>query len=104
MIYPDFQLRALCEHGQLVTPYDPECVNPASYDLKLGPDFIDLHTGLAFKEENFVILKPGAAILATTLEYVRIPDGCAASLFLKSSMARKGLDHALAGWVDPGFH
>jgi dCTP deaminase len=27
----------------------------------------------------------------------------AGAVYLKSSMARLGLDHALAGWVDPGF-
>ena len=28
---------------------------------------------------------------------------CTGELRLKSSAARNGLDHALAGWIDPGF-
>lgn len=43
------------------------------------------------------------AILATTPEFVRIPNDAAATIYLKSSRAREGLDHALAGWIDPGF-
>lgn len=100
MILPDHELRAWAETH--VTPYDPELINPASIDLRVGHDFIDLHNNSLFHSNEFW-MHPGSAYLATTLEYITMPSDCAGTVYLKSSMARKGLDHALAGWVDPGF-
>jgi len=85
-----------------IEPFDSGCVNPASLDLKLGNEFIDLATMLAFSAEK-VTLVHGDAILATTLEYIRMPANVAGSIYLKSTLARKGLDHSLAGWVDCSF-
>ena len=109
----------LFEHGEeIFTPFHREQVNPASYDLKLDNRFVDLHTGLEKSADEITLSPPrlqysertgiytldnGAAVLASTWEYIRIPIDCCAAVFLKSSMARLGLDHALAGWVDPGF-
>jgi dCTP deaminase len=86
-----------------IQPYDPALVNPASIDLRLGGEFINLETQLRLRTDEITI-KPGQAILATTLEYIVMPSLYAGAVYLKSSMARLGLDHALAGWVDPGFH
>ena len=132
---PDFLLSELCEKHNLVTPYEPALVNPASVDLRLGREFVNLskkrvrlvdqiNIGKEYAdpgemfEADRVYLKPGVALLATTLEKVSIPDklviidtegylnimeALVADVKLKSSAARLGLDHALAGWVDPGF-
>jgi dCTP deaminase len=100
VILPDRELRAWAERN--VTPYDPEMVNPASIDLRVGCDFINLRDNSPFRSDEFWI-HPGQAYLATTIEYISMPPDCAGTVYLKSSMARKGLDHALAGWVDPGF-
>lgn len=137
MYLVDFQLRELCERHGLVEPFDPARINPASIDLALGRDFVNLSDqivwydsgigaagegagpGMRFRA-NRVRLKPGVALLASTAERVVIPDtesildqfdpfdpvkiaSCVAELRLKSSAARNGLDHALAGWIDPGF-
>jgi dCTP deaminase len=102
MILPDEQIKNWASQGG-IEPFDPASINPASIDLKLSGDFHNLETGERFQAEEITIL-PGQAILASTLEYITMPKTCAGSVYLKSSMARKGLDHALAGWVDPGFH
>lgn len=100
MILPDFEINTWGLQGG-IEPFNPENVNPASIDLTLGESYIDLETG----EElgGSFVLEPGQAILATTVEYIKLPPRYAASVYLKSSLARNGLDHALAGWVDPGF-
>jgi len=85
-----------------LSPLDETCVNPASVDLKLDRYYVDLESGEDF-EASTVLLKPGMAILATTLEYVKMPLYAAGVLYLKSTLARQGLDHALAGFVDCGF-
>ena len=101
MIYHDILIRQWAKAGG-VTPYDASCVNPASLDLRLGSEFIDLATMLPFTAEK-ILLVHGDAILATTLEYIRMPANAAGSIYLKSTLARQGLDHSLAGWVDPEF-
>lgn len=51
-----------------------------------------------------VYLHPGEFVLASTLEYFRLPDDLAGRIEGRSSWARLGLlVHATAGFVDPGF-
>lgn len=104
MILPDFLISDWGRKGG-IKPFDPTNVNPASVDLTLGKSYIDLANGkeYTFSEIGKLFLKPGQAVLATTAEYIKLPPNLAASVYLKSSLARQGLDHALAGWVDPGF-
>lgn len=102
MILPDFKLKLWAEVGGL-TPFNPAHINPASVDLTMGQSYIDLATGEKHQLNEPFELTPGQAILATTNEYIRLPGAYAGSVYLKSSLARQGLDHALAGWVDPGF-
>lgn len=102
MIYPDFLIHEWAKAN--VEPFDPECVNPASLDLRLGREFIQLRQTCAWRSKgNQLIIYPGNAVLATTLEYIKMPKCAAGVVYLKSSLARQGLDHALAGWIDPGF-
>jgi len=101
MILCDSQLAWWGNEGG-ISPFTVSNVNPASVDLCLAPKVINLETGDTSNVDG-MILRPGMAILACTLEVVTIPDDCVGHIYLKSSMARKGLDHALAGLCDPGF-
>lgn len=107
----------------LIQPFDSRQVQPASYDLKLGTDFreqrlfdlaIPPRTIIPWEHQpdlytepiqpDVYDLAPGAFLLATTHEYVRIPDFLAGQVGGKSSLARHGLIvHATAGFIDPGF-
>lgn len=49
------------------------------------------------------MLQPHEFVLAETLERITLPDCVSAQLALKSSRAREGLEHLMAGYVDPGF-
>lgn len=110
MILVDRQIRELCNNG-LVTPFDPELINPSSLDVRLGNNLI-----IDVEGDSQIIdisnhrmaepywLEPNGFVLAETLEYLRLPWDVAIELKLKSSRAREGLSHALAGWVDNGFH
>lgn len=49
------------------------------------------------------MLQPHEFVLAETLEEFRLPDCIAGQLALKSSRAREGIEHLLAGYVDPGY-
>ena len=108
----DWEIRTLCNGGGAVSPFSMEFINPASIDVRLGknlmverphePDLrlIDISE---YTEENPYLLKAGAFVLAETLEKFRIPDRISAQFVLKSSRAREGYQHLLAGWIDPGY-
>lgn len=113
MILSDHEIRHLCFTCNLVAPFDPELINPASIDVRLGdtlliesaqsrelvPYPLHQHT-----EQNPYELKPGQFCLGQTVETFNVPDHLAVEFRLKSSRAREGLDQALAVWGDPGWH
>jgi dCTP deaminase len=118
-VLSDGTIRRLVDAGRIVIdPWDPELVQPASVDLRLGNSFrvfhnhrtsaIDLReppTNLteAVTGEMFVI-HPGEFVLGVTEEYVELPDDIVARIEGKSSLGRLGLIvHATAGFVGPGF-
>ncbi len=106
MIWNDTRLRAACIDG-MVTPYDAQCVNPASIDLRLDMSYrlpgADGWSREILMPESGVYIQPGQFILCCTLETVAIPVNACAELFSKSSTGRIGLEHLHAGWIDPGF-
>jgi dCTP deaminase len=103
MILGDADIRDRCSRSELVlSPFRQAQVQPASYDLRLGRSFI-LQRGEPAVELDRLELAPGQFVLACTEEWIELPADLAASLSLRSSYAREGLDHSLAGWVDPGF-
>lgn len=53
--------------------------------------------------QNGIFLEPGEFILASSFEVFNLPNNIACEFKLKSSLARSGLQHALAGWCDPGW-
>ena len=121
-VLSDGTIRRLVEEGRIVIdPWDPELVQPASVDLKLGDTFRVFHNhrtaAIDLREpptnlteeipvadgEAFVI-HPGEFALGRTEEWVELPDDVVARIEGKSSLGRLGLIvHATAGFVDPGF-
>jgi dCTP deaminase len=55
-------------------------------------------------EAGGYVMKPGEFVLASTREVFHLPDDVACEFKLKSSLARAGLQHALASFGDPGFN
>ena len=103
----DFQIRQLSRDLGLIEPFDPELVNPASYDVTLGPTLkVETDSGhfveVDISEQTFY-MPPGSFVLAHTNEYVRIPNNLESVFQLKSSRGREGYGHQLAGYIDPGF-
>jgi len=108
----DWQIAARCEGGNMVTPFDPTLINPASIDVRLGSRIqveqlftrklrtIDISHTTPERPYRVLWLQ---WLLAETQETFNLPDNIAAQFKLKSSRAREGLDHALAGFADPGW-
>ena len=108
MILSDNTLQSLASDG-LVDPFIPGNVQGSSIDLTLGDTIkVEAPVGSGGKWFETSIkdaydLAPGEFILAHTEETITIPQGCAAMVLLRSSAARAGYEHSLAGWCDPGF-
>jgi dCTP deaminase len=111
-VLADFQIRALCEAG-MVTPFDPALLNPASLDLRLGSNIlIESAEGPGLvpycmahhTADNPYRMVPGQFLLAEGEPIFNLPKCIAAQFVLKSSRAREGLQHLLAGWCDPGWN
>lgn len=107
MILSDQDIRELCLQG-LVEPFDEELINPASLDVRLGTRLLieaaQSPELVPYTMEEPYLLVPGQFVLAETLEIFNLPDSICANFALKSSRAREGLSHALAGFADPGWH
>jgi dCTP deaminase len=102
---------------------DPEQIQPASVDLRLGDTFLvpkpDSTTHLDLREgvpkdyyqlvkltgdDDCFVLHPGEFVLGTTQEWVELSADLAAHVDGRSSIGRLGIScHVTAGWVDPGF-
>jgi len=121
-VLSDGTILALVGAGRIVIePWDPELVQPASVDLRLGDTFRVFHnhraSAIDLREpptnlteevkvgagEQFVI-HPGEFCLGATAEWVELPDDVVARIEGKSSLGRLGLIvHATAGFCDPGW-
>ena len=102
MIKPDRWIRHWGETGG-VEPYAPEQVNSASYDVRLSDHWICPTREPCELRAPAIKLFSGEVVLASTLEYVRVPRDVACDLKLKSTLGRLWINHSLAGWCDPGF-
>lgn len=120
--YPS--LLRLVDNGVIDVPL--EHINSASIDITIGEDIliektvtecsisqqliVDLKNKKSLElrhhriEDDGFPLYPGQFILATTRETFNLPNHIACEYKLKSSLARSGLQHMLAGWCDPGWN
>jgi len=103
MILSDKMIRELISNGELcVDPIEDIQIQPASVDVRLGTSFsviknensilrmdvpIEYHSMTA---ETFLLL-PKQFVLATTIEYFRLPDNLTAFVEGRSSIGRLGL-------------
>lgn len=121
-VLSDGTIRRYVEEGRIVIdPWEPDAVQPASVDVRLGDSFrvfhnhrvsaIDLREPPENLTEEVVIsdgepfvIHPGEFCLGRTLEWVELADDVVSRVEGKSSLGRLGLIvHATAGFVDPGW-
>lgn len=116
MVLSDKTIMRMLQEGELkISPLEESQIQPASVDIRLGNMFSineDLPTGVINLEEEIryrtietdrYVLLPGQFVLATTREYIELPDYLTAFVEGRSSLGRMGLFIQNAGWVDPGF-
>lgn len=109
----DKEIRILCIEG-MVKPFTPELLGSASLDVRVGKslleetpdperrwDTVDIRLTDVYRP---YLIKPDHFVLVGTLEIFYLPDDVSAQFCLKSSRAREGLEHSLAGFCDPGWN
>ena len=131
MVMNDRWLKGMAGRGGVV-PFDPAMVQPSSIDVTFGGDvqyprsIVSRHlrrldnwrNGRVFatpkqfesdlrwhetKRVDALTIRRGDFFLVWTAEFTTIPAGFTAQFLLKSTPARWGLGHQLAGWGDDGF-
>jgi len=116
MILSDRTLEKMIEKGELkVEPLAEHSIQPASVDMRLGThylvlddnasDVLTLDSEPKYREieSDEITIPPKSFLLATTMEYVKLPNDLTAFVEGRSSIGRMGLFIQNAGWVDPGF-
>jgi len=112
MILCDTEIFELVQQG-MVQHHQPELINPASLDLRLGDlimlESVESHQMIPLSIKDYTPdhpyeLVPGQFILAQTIETFSMPEDIAGLFFLKSSRAREGYENLHAGYADPGWH
>ena len=118
MILSDKTIKDLLAKGDLVIdPITENSIQPASVDCRIGSHYLviddtQIESGiLSFDKEikyreinnDTVIIPPHSFLLATTMEYIKVPNGYTAFVEGRSSIGRMGLFIQNAGWVDSGF-
>jgi dCTP deaminase len=119
-VLPDRRLREL--GPELMDPYIPEMVQPASIDVRLDDLFfktwynfgfnldptqssVPFFSGMIEAPPGGILLDPLNFMLGSTIERVTVPHNLIARFEGKSSLARLGLlTHITAGFIDPGFN
>lgn len=124
-ILSDKTIKEYLEEGKIVIDplKDEQQIQPSSVDMRLGDEFkvfkVIRKTYIDPKDEEDIaeymesstvpegeafIIHPNEFALATTQEYVKVPDDLVARVEGRSSMGRLGVTmHVTAGYVDPGF-
>lgn len=116
MILSDGTLKKyIAEKRLAIEPINEESIQPASVDCRLGTHYLlvenhDMQMISMSKEIKYreveaerITIPPHSFLLATTMEYIKLPDNLVAFVEGRSSIGRMGLFIQNAGWVDPGF-
>lgn len=122
VILSDATIRELVNAGRIgIDPFDPELVQPASIDVRLGSEFrvmrnnkathidpmaeiADLTEVIEVPAGEQFVLHPAEFALGHTVETFTLPDDLVGVVNGKSSLGRHGLlIHATAGYIDSSF-
>lgn len=112
--FVDYHIQNLAIEAGMIKPFRQDQLNPASYDVRLGDEILiegrvegpmDMRQRwrrISIKDTVYT-MDPGEFVLAATEEIISLPNHVEGIFQLKSSRGREGYEHALAGYIDPGF-
>lgn len=88
-----------------IAPFDPDTqLGDSSIDLRLAGELTEYDSGREYAFTDGVEIRPGRNYLATTMEYIDLPDDVVGDIKGRSSIGRHFIQVHCAGWVDAGYH
>ena len=112
-VLADFQIIELVRSGHLVIdPIDPELVQPATYDLRVGPAVLasplgpdELGQQIELTEQNpSYSIQTGQMVAVISAERLEFPlDICGGAFGIRSKLARRGIIAFGGVQLDPGW-
>lgn len=106
MILTDEDIKAAIESGEItIDPFDPEQIQPASIDLRVGDEGATTKhkQRVSIRDKGLIILEPGDFGVICILETIKFGPQYVGRLGLRSKYARKGLIATTGPQIDPGF-
>lgn len=92
---------------QLFPKEKPYKIGAASVDVRVGDQIMNEKgetIDISGHCETFPwVMDPGEFLLVAMLEHTTVPRDMSCLFLLKSTMARMGMNHMFAGWIDPGW-
>ncbi len=102
----DNEIREAMDAGGLgISPFEESCLQPASYDLRVGDQAFVSGTDAISEVANkgLVLIEPGEFAVLATRETIKCSARYAAQIGLDSKYARQGLVLLSGPQIDPGF-
>lgn len=97
------EIKRLCDEEQMIQPFRPSQLRPASYQLTLGDE---IHVGgeqRLLSRTQGIILEPHQVAVVSTLETLKIPRDLIARWSLRVTNIYEGLLWTGGPQVDPGW-
>ena len=106
MILVDEEIKEAISSGKIeLSDFSEECLQPATYDLRVGEEGFTVSAGMVIniKNEGKLKIDPGDFALVMTHEKLRLPANMLGRFGLRSAYARRGLLATAGPQIDPGF-
>ncbi len=106
----DVEFQKALDNGDIaITPFDPDMLQPASYDLKVGKEAATVARNgddprIDLEQDGPLFIAAYAPAVIFTREELRLSTSYVGRFGLKSRLARRGLTASVGLQVDPGFH
>lgn len=107
MILTDRQIAEAIAAGDIeITPFEPNQVQSASIDLRVGEEGATTKTKklVNIREHGFLLLEPGDFGVISIFEELQLGPQHVGRIGLRSKYARKGLIATTGPQIDPGYH
>lgn len=106
MILVDEEIQNAVKNGVIeISDFSEDCLQPASYDLRIGEEGYTISVGIIIniQNEGELQIQPGDFALLLMHEKLRLPTNMLGRFGIRSEYARMGLLATAGPQIDPGF-
>lgn len=99
------EIEKFCKNRLLIEDWDPSCLRPAAYTLKIGDEYADSDgsRGRLSEQNASFLMRPNSIVFVSTKEKLNLPFYIAARFNLRVKWVYKGILLGTGPQVDPGF-